>query len=103
MPSLGEKLRLLREQNSLLLREVAAQLQIDPSMLSKIEREEKRPTKQHVQQLSKIYNVQEKDLMVPFLSEKVLFEIKDEEFGLEALKAAEAVMRLTTKPRTKSK
>jgi hypothetical protein len=71
-------------------------------MLSKIEREEKRPTKQHIQQLSKIYNVQEKDLMVPFLSEKVLVEIRDEEFGLEALKAAESVIRLTTKSRTKN-
>jgi HTH-type transcriptional regulator, competence development regulator len=38
---LGQKLRELSEQKGMLLREVAANLEIDTAMISKIERDEK--------------------------------------------------------------
>jgi HTH-type transcriptional regulator, competence development regulator len=86
---LGQLLRELRESNGLLLREVALQLQIDPSMLSKIELGDKKPTKEHILQLAKIYHFDEKQLLVNFLSEKVMYELDGEELAIEALKAAE--------------
>jgi transcriptional regulator with XRE-family HTH domain len=48
MKTLGEKLRELRENSALLLREVAAKLEVDPSLLSKIERGDKRATWEQV-------------------------------------------------------
>ena len=59
---LREKLRELREENCLLLREAAAKLQIDPSLLSKIERGDKRPTRSQVVHLAKMYKTEERAL-----------------------------------------
>jgi hypothetical protein len=36
-----------------------------------------------------MYNENPEKLIIDFLSEKVIYELKDEEFGLEALKIAE--------------
>jgi transcriptional regulator with XRE-family HTH domain len=96
---LGETLRELREQNGLLLREVAAQLNIDPSMLSKIETGDKKPTREHIIQLAKIYKTSEKPLMVSFLSEKVMYEVGDDDLAIEALKVARQMIKYNKKTR----
>ncbi len=54
MTLLGEKIKELREQNRLLQREVAAKLEIDTPMLSKIERGDRSAKREHVVLL---YNV----------------------------------------------
>jgi transcriptional regulator with XRE-family HTH domain len=41
----GEQLRQLRETAGMTLREVAANIEIDPSLLAKIERNQRQPTK----------------------------------------------------------
>jgi transcriptional regulator with XRE-family HTH domain len=48
LKSIGEIIRELREQKSLLLRQVAAEIEIDQALLSKIERNERMPTKEQV-------------------------------------------------------
>ncbi len=48
MNSLGEKIRTIRESKSLLLRQVAAHLEIDTALISKIERGERRLTREQV-------------------------------------------------------
>jgi transcriptional regulator with XRE-family HTH domain len=48
MNSLGEKIRTIRESKSLLLRQVAAYLEIDTALISKIERGERRLTREQV-------------------------------------------------------
>jgi predicted nucleotidyltransferase len=87
--TLGAKLRNLREENHLPLRKAAALIDIDVAILSKMERGERRLTKEVVQKLAKLYKHDEKELMVLYLSGKVLYEIGDEELALEALKVAE--------------
>ena len=86
---IGEKLRHIREEKQLPLRKVAALLDIDVAILSKMERGERRITKEVVLKLADIYDYNADDLLVSFLSDKILYEIQDEDLGIEALKVAE--------------
>lgn len=87
--TIGEKLRHIREEKELPLRKVAALLDIDIAILSKMERGERRITKEVVLKLANIYDYNADDLLVSFLSDKILYEIQDEDLGIEALKVAE--------------
>lgn len=87
--TIGEKLRHIREEKELPLRKVAALLDIDVAILSKMERGERRITKEVVLKLADIYEYNADDLLVLFLSDKILYEIQDEDLGIEALKVAE--------------
>jgi len=87
--TIGEKLRQLREQNELPLRKVAAWLDIDVAILSKMERGERKLTKEVVLKLADIYKYNSEELLVLFLCDRILYEIRDEEFGEKALKIAE--------------
>jgi transcriptional regulator with XRE-family HTH domain len=87
--TIGEKLRHIREEKELPLRKVAALLDIDVAILSKMERGERRITKEVVLKLADIYGYNADKLLVSFLSDKILYEIQDEDLGIEALKVAE--------------
>ena len=87
--TIGEKLRQLREQNELPLRKVAAMLDIDVAILSKMERGERKITKEVVLKLADIYKYHADDLLILFLSDRIMYEIQDEELGEKALKLAE--------------
>ena len=87
--TIGEKLRELRERNNLPLRKVAAQIDIDVAILSKMERGERKLTKEIVLKLADLYQYNTEELLVLFLSDKILYEIQDEELGEKALKVAE--------------
>jgi transcriptional regulator with XRE-family HTH domain len=87
--TIGEKLRHIREDKELPLRKVAALLDIDVAILSKMERGERKITKEVVLKLADIYDYNADDLLVLFLSDKILYEIQDEDLGIEALKVAE--------------
>ena len=87
--TIGEKLRHIREEKKLPLRKVAALLDIDVAILSKMERAERRITKEVVLKLADIYGYNADELLVSFLSDKILYEIQDEDLGIQALKVAE--------------
>jgi len=87
--TIGEKLRHIREEKELPLRKVAALLDIDVAILSKMERGERKITKEVVLKLADIYDYNADELLVSFLSDKILYEIQDEDLGIEALKVAE--------------
>ena len=91
--STGEILRENREKKGLLLRQVAAKLDIDTAILSKIERSERKATKEQIIKLSEILELNKDDMIVQYLSEKILYEIKDEELGEKALRVAERKMK----------
>jgi cytoskeletal protein RodZ len=95
--STGEILRGKREEKGLLLRHVSAELDIDTAILSKIERNERKATKEQVLKLAEILDLDKDDLLVQYLSEKILYEIKDEELGSKALKVAEQKMKSISK------
>ncbi len=91
--STGEILRENREKKGLLLRQVAAKLDIDTAILSKIERSERKATKEQIIKLSEILELNKDDMIVQYLSEKILYEIKDEKLGEKALRVAERKMK----------
>lgn len=87
--TIGEKLRHLREEMGLPLRKVAAIINMDVAILSKMERGERKLSKDIVLKLADIYNYNTDELLVLFLSNKIVYEIQDEDLGEEALKMAE--------------
>jgi len=93
----GEILREKREEKGLLLRHVSAKLDIDTAILSKIERGERKASKEQIIKLAKILDLDKEKLIIQYLSEKILFEIKDEEFGEKALKVAEQKIKYIKK------
>jgi len=86
MNSFGEYLRSRREQLGLPLRKVAAELDIDTSILSKIERNERVATKEMLPTLAKTLEVQEKEIQIEFIQSTILSELGDLEFLTDGLK-----------------
>jgi Adenine-specific DNA methylase len=89
MNSIGTFLKETRENLSLQLHDVQAKTDIDLSILSRIENGKRIPTKSQLMQLGNLYNCDKHKILVHWLSDKVLSEVKFEEFGLEALHIAE--------------
>lgn len=85
----GETLRKLREDNSMPLRKLAALLDIDQSTLSKIERNERKANPDLIDKLSKIFKADKKELHISYVSDKVVYELLDEESSIDILKVAE--------------
>ena len=89
MDSLGKTIRKLRLEKELPLRTVAAYLNIDQAILSKIERGQRNASRKTVVKLAEYFNVKESDLLVAWLSDKLLYEVGDEDVALRALQVAE--------------
>ncbi|MBN2747547.1 MAG: nucleotidyltransferase domain-containing protein [Bacteroidales bacterium] len=89
MQNIGELIRTLREKEGYPLRKVAAYLDIDQAVLSKIERGQRKLTKEQVIKLANFFNYSEKELLVAFFSDQIIYEIGQEEYAKDALKAAE--------------
>ena len=87
--SFGELLRSLREETGQTLKTVAENLQMDTSLLAKIERNERQPTKLIISQVAEYFNVDKKELQSEFLSDQIAYKIMDEEADIEILKVAE--------------
>lgn len=86
MNSFGEYLRNKREKLGLPLRKVAAELDIDTSILSKIERNERTAAKEMLPILSKALEVNEKEMQIEFLRSIIINEFGDLEFLADGLK-----------------
>lgn len=82
-------LRKAREQKGMKTREVALTLDIDQALISKFETGHRRPTREQVVKLAALLEIDLETILVLWLKEKILDDIKSEEFGMKALKAAE--------------
>lgn len=85
----GEFIRNLRVNANLPLRRVAAELDIDISTLSKIEKNERNANKQIIDGISRIFQVNKSELKVRYLSDRIIYQLLEEEDGLEILKVTE--------------
>jgi len=101
MERFGDTIRKLRENKTLPLRTVAAFLDIDQAILSKIERGHRKPTRKQVVTLAGYFKVKENDLLIAWLSDKVVYEVEDEEVALRALQVAEEKVKYITKNKKK--
>jgi predicted nucleotidyltransferase len=96
MQAFADQLRELRTKKGVPLRVVAAYLDIDQAILSKIERGQRKASREMVVKLAKYFKVNENDLMVAWLSDKLVCEVEDEVMALEALKVAEEKVKYST-------
>ncbi|MCB0578649.1 MAG: helix-turn-helix transcriptional regulator [Phaeodactylibacter sp.] len=85
----GEYIRELRVGRQMPLRKLAAILDIDQSTLSKIERNERKAVSEMIPILANTFNLDYKEVKVKFLSDNIVNYLYQEDFPLEALKAAE--------------
>jgi predicted nucleotidyltransferase len=89
MHRLGETIRKLREDKKLPLRTVAAFLDIDQAILSKIERGQCNANRDNVVKLVEFFKIEENDLLVSWLSDKLVYEVGGEDMALKALRVGE--------------
>lgn len=89
MKFVGEIIRDKREQRGWLLRHLAAELDIDQALLSKIERGERKATKEHIQTIANVLGLKKDELMLHYLSENIANDIAEEKNAIEVLHVAE--------------
>ena len=82
----GETIRNIRESKGILLRQVAAAIEVDTALISKLERGERKAQREQVSKLAEFYDVQEDSLLVVWLSDKVLEIIAEEPLADQVLK-----------------
>jgi transcriptional regulator with XRE-family HTH domain len=85
----GNRIRILREEQNLLLRQVAPMLEMDTAQLSKIERGERQAKKETVIKVAKILKVKEDDLLTLWLADQIYDVVKNEDNALKAMLVAE--------------
>ena len=95
--SFGEYIRHLREDRSLPLRKIAAELDIDTSTLCKIEKNERNTSEQIIERLSEIFKIDKGELKVRYLSDKITYQLLEEKDGIEILKVAEQKIKYLKK------
>ena len=97
MGNFGELIRLAREEKGLFLRQVAAELDIDQAIISKFERNERKPTKEQVLKFARFYKLDKDTLIIEWLSDKVVEHLLDEHLAERVLKLAEQKIKLGKK------
>lgn len=84
----GETIKKQRESKSLLLRQVAAFLEVDTAFVSKLERNERNASKEQVIKLAAFLKYSPDQLITVWLAEKVINTINNDTHGQAALKLA---------------
>ena len=81
----GERIRELRESQGLLQRQLAADLEIDTPMFSKIERGERKAKRKQVEQLAELLHTDKPQLLTLWLADQIFDFVKDEAFASNSL------------------
>ena len=85
----GKKIRELRDENGVLQRQLAALLEIDTPMFSKIERGDRRAKREQVIKLAEYFHQDESEMLTLWLADKVLDAVDGEqELGSQAIEVA---------------
>lgn len=85
----GNKIRELRESKGMLLRQVAAILEVDTATVSKIERGDRSAKENQLELLSKIFEIEFDELKTIWLADKIYQIVENENKGGAAIKVAE--------------
>ena len=85
----GDKIRELRDERDLLQRQLAAALEIDTPMFSKIERGDRRAKREQVVKLAELLHQDENEMLKLLLADKVLDALDGEEkLSIDAIEVA---------------
>lgn len=97
MNNFANILKTNRKKMKLHLADVSNALGIDKAIISKLENGQRKANRQQVIDFIHFYKLDEKDVMSAWLSDKILYELRNEDFSLDALKVAEDTVRYNTK------
>lgn len=75
----GDKIKELRDEHGLLQRQLAAFLEIDTPMFSKIERGDRRAKREQVIKLAEYLHHDEKEMLTLWLADKFIDAVGDEQ------------------------
>ena len=89
LTTFGETIRRLREEQKLPQRKVAAYLDIDTSLLAKYERNVRQPSKELIKKIATLFKVDSKVLISEALTDKIAYQILEEEADSKLLRVAE--------------
>jgi transcriptional regulator with XRE-family HTH domain len=89
LTTFGERIRKLRKEQGLPQRKVAAQLDIDTSLLAKYERNERHPSKELITKIAEFFKIDYSELVNEMLSDKIAYQIIEEEADIKILRVAE--------------
>jgi transcriptional regulator with XRE-family HTH domain len=89
LTTFGERIRQLREEQNLPQRKVAALLDIDTSLLAKYERNKRQPSKELITKIAKVFKVNSDELINEALTDKIAYQILEEEADSKILRVAE--------------
>lgn len=89
MESFGDIIRKARLKHKLSLQKVAAYLDIDQAILSKIERGLRKASRDTVIRSAEFFNLDKNCLLVAWLSDHIVYQLKEEENAMRALQVAE--------------
>lgn len=71
------------------MREVGSAISLDPTILSRLECDGRMPTKEQVLLLAEFYQDQKNELIIAWLSDKLVNEVHEEKLALQAIRMAE--------------
>src|SRR5688500_3773769 len=87
MTKFGEHIRELRTKQNLLLRQLASKLDVDTSIISKVERGDRQLKKDKITLLAEILKADKVELETLWLADQLMQLVKDEPTANEALKS----------------
>lgn len=96
MQTIGATFKNIREESNQLLEEVTKKTGISKAVLSRIENGRRLPTREQVNLLCKCYKAEKNKLIIQWLSDKIVYEIQDEDLALPAMRVAEEKIRYNT-------
>lgn len=88
METISSVLKQERESKGLLLREVGAAVNIDTSMVSKYEKGERLPSPKQVISFAQFYEMDKDYLLTLLLSDRIMQDIEDSPYAMQALQLA---------------
>jgi len=91
----GKKVREIRESKSLLLRQVAAFLEVDTAFLSNVELGKKKATRQQVDRLAEFFNLDKSELIPLWLSDRIMDIIESEPQAKVSLEITAKILEST--------
>jgi predicted nucleotidyltransferase len=81
------------------LRKVAAILDIDQAILSKIERGQRKIRRDQVIKLAEFFQYDQKEMLIAYLSDRIIHEVGNEAYAKESLLVAEEQLGYKTVPK----
>lgn len=86
MNQFGSRIRELRVSQNIRQRQIAALLETDTAVISKLENGKKQPKREQVVKLANLFQVNQEELLSQWLADKVYDVVKDEDMADKALK-----------------